>query len=49
MIRTQLGLRNLSDPNTHKEHFPFAVEAAFSGFELNFILNNRFTNTNFRQ
>ena len=34
MIRTQLGLRNLSDPNTHKEHFPFAVEAAFSGFEL---------------
>ena len=34
MIRTQIGVRSLTDSSSHKEHHPFAVEAAFSGFEI---------------
>ena len=34
MIRTQIGVRSLTDSSSHKEHHPFAVEAASSGFEI---------------
>ena len=32
MIRTQIGVRSLTDSSSHKEHHPFYP--AFSGFEI---------------